>query len=723
MGVAVDGDTLIKCQPSGWGNAGAVSDQVLYGDGALEFVAMDQSDRTCGLSDENIDNQGSTIDYAIKLHWVDTYGHRVTILESGTTIGTFGSYVIGDRFTIERTGSTIVYKKNDTILYTSETPSSGPLIADAAIYSVGGTVADARMLGGRGTDLDHDWDVDADDRALLMQDMGRTDCPQGTDLNADGLVDENDLTIFNARPEGNYGYQTPLGPTYVGGAIREDTVWSLQGSPYIVSSSASVYGTETTPATLTIEPGVRVQFAGGTSLTFGSGTTYFGALRAIGTEAAPILFTSNASSPAAGDWRGIRFGDATHDTTTIMDHCVVEYAAQYGGTQVQSSIFCYDASPTIQNTIIRNSLYRGMYLIDASPAITGCTITDSGTHGIYLQLSSPTIRSSTIAHSGQCGIYLYGASTPIIGAEGAGNTISDSTTYPISCQSETPDPTIAYNTITNWGSNALCIGAGGIRNVHDNAWSGGTMAVELLGEHINENTTLTDEFNPYSVSGAVIVRHSQASNGTDPSKIATLTIEPGVTVKFASGAYLTIGYTSSGNNYYGALSAVGTEENPIVFTSTAATPAAGNWKGVRFVDQSHDATTILDHCIVEYGGQDGGTAWRSNVFCSSAAPTIQHSTIRNSLYHGIHLTGAASSGAALSCNELESNRNGILTESSANPVIHQNNITGSSECGVKNSTTGITINAQENYWWGNTADTCGTVDSSNPQGTAVDCPE
>ena len=61
--------------------------------------------------------------------------------------------------------------------------------------------------------------------------------------------------------------------TNVGGAITVDTTWTLAGSPYNVSSTVQVYGTSTTPTTLTIEPGVVVKFASGAALQIGNGTS------------------------------------------------------------------------------------------------------------------------------------------------------------------------------------------------------------------------------------------------------------------------------------------------------------------------------------------------------------------------------------------------------------------------------------------------------------------
>ena len=82
------------------------------------------------------------------------------------------------------------------------------------------------------------------------------------------------------------------------------------------------------------------------------------------------------------------------------------------------------------------------------------------------------------------------------------------------------------------------------------------------------------------------------------SEAARLTVSPGAEVRFVSGTGLMIGYGS----YKGALLAQGTDVAPIVFTSDAAAPAPGDWKGIYFGDAADDALSVLEHCVVEYGG-------------------------------------------------------------------------------------------------------------------------
>jgi hypothetical protein len=89
--------------------------------------------------------------------------------------------------------------------------------------------------------------------------------------------------------------------------------------------------------------------------------------------------------------------------------------------------------------------------------------------------------------------------------------------------------------------------------------------------------TWTKTKSPYTITGDVHVPKRQG-----------LTIEPGVVVKFAGHFGLTVGYRAT-------LSAIGTEQDLIVFT---AIDTDEGWFGIRFVNSGDDDT--LRYCTIEY---------------------------------------------------------------------------------------------------------------------------
>jgi hypothetical protein len=93
----------------------------------------------------------------------------------------------------------------------------------------------------------------------------------------------------------------------------------------------------------------------------------------MGTAADPIVFTSAAETPAAGDWLGVYFASTPHPTSRL-DHVRVEYA---GGTSSFGTESCY-YDPMLQN----DAAIRITTGDPPSQLVTHSTIADSASHGI-----------------------------------------------------------------------------------------------------------------------------------------------------------------------------------------------------------------------------------------------------------------------------------------------------------------------------------------------------
>lgn len=93
-----------------------------------------------------------------------------------------------------------------------------------------------------------------------------------------------------------------------------------------------------------------------------------------------------------------------------------------------------------------------------------------------------------------------------------------------------------------------------------------TSQTSISGSLIN-NTTWTPDGNPYVVTGTLLVPQS-----------VELILEPGVVVKFELGA---------GIQVEGKLSAIGTEQDSIVFTSNLEPPVDDAWTGIRVIGTSN----------------------------------------------------------------------------------------------------------------------------------------
>ncbi|MDO9547572.1 MAG: tetratricopeptide repeat protein, partial [Candidatus Marinimicrobia bacterium] len=152
---------------------------------------------------------------------------------------------------------------------------------------------------------------------------------------------------------------------------------------------------------VTVASGIKLIIIEGTEIKFPSGKklTINGILDAQGVLTNPIIFTSNNSSPSAGNWYGIRFEDSSVDANCILKYCDIQYA-QYG-------VYCNRANPKIENNTITNNYY-GVYAYYASPSIHSCWIHDN-TYGLLGASSSMVVTNNKIYDNSQdCGYFVGG---------------------------------------------------------------------------------------------------------------------------------------------------------------------------------------------------------------------------------------------------------------------------------------------------------------------------
>ncbi len=170
----------------------------------------------------------------------------------------------------------------------------------------------------------------------------------------------------------------------------------------------------------------------------------------------------------------------------------------------------------------------------------------------------------------------------------------------------------------------------------------------------------------------------------------TLTIEPGVVVRFNKDRILQVD---------GTLIARGTVGNWVTFTSNQPSPQKGDWGNIYFTDGSTDATfdasgnyqsgSVLQYCAVEWGG----SGVESAIHAPSAAPFVDHCTVRNNACRGIRVAAGDEESlnpipAVVSNNTITGNTN---TESNyfnggggihaTNSLVLSNTVIGNSSAG------------------------------------------
>lgn len=175
---------------------------------------------------------------------------------------------------------------------------------------------------------------------------------------------------------------------------------------------------------------------------------------------------------------------------------------------------------------------------------------------------------------------------------------------------------------------------------------------------------------------------------------ATLTIEPGVEVKFGGAFSLIV----SGHLY-----ANGTSKT-IVFTSNKVTPRAGDWNAIKF---NGNSTSTLIGCSIAYAANgtlvENGNVniekstvdfCQNGVFIANGTAMIQNSTIAQNLDNGLAITGA--DHVTLENDTVMANGNGILLTGTnvSNVSMRWNKISANKNNGIQidaTNHTGIVI--------------------------------
>lgn len=207
--------------------------------------------------------------------------------------------------------------------------------------------------------------------------------------------------------------------TVVCGEVVGSTVWTAAGNPYYVTCNANV----PQGASLTIEAGVTVLTSPGTW--FG----VQGVLIVSGTANAPVVFDSNASSPAPGDWYGIGVQSLAYAQITglVVRHATIGLLSLGSspsgqGVFVQDSEFAFNSNvgimaggyPGTARQYLRNVYVhdnRGGISANGTLYLADSTIQandDAGisaTYGLFLT-------NSAVSDNGGFGVYLFAPPSP-----------------------------------------------------------------------------------------------------------------------------------------------------------------------------------------------------------------------------------------------------------------------------------------------------------------------
>lgn len=442
--------------------------------------------------------------------------------------------------------------------------------------------------------------------------------------------------------------------------ISSSETWTTYGSPYIIEGNVTI----ASGRTLQINPGVQVKFAKGKNITI----TCSGTLSAVGTASSGITFTSNAGSPAAGDWRGIIFSGSGSNGSSLS-YCTLSYGGSPSLTTVRGMIECNNTGDT------------------TGPTISNCTIQYSDGYGIYTSgTSSPRITNNTFSNCDEAAI-----------CSEAGTTT-------------TSFETITGNTITT----------------KDGGWAiiKGGPATGIGGYNISSNTISTPAGTNYGYNAIYIRQANHTANTTFYSNVPyvfeDISVDSGITLTLQAGTILKAKSDTSGITITGTINAAGSSSSPIIFTAfnddtyggdtndSTVSASAGNWAGITF--SSTATVTAFSNCIERYAAGiviDGNSptitdnTFENNVIgveCKNGAkPTLRRCVIKNNTTGIYSKTG--SEPTVRDC-YFTSNDYGVRVDSSSKANIQDSCIWNNDSYGVYSDNTSDSTTATNN-WWGN----------------------
>lgn len=144
FGVTIVGGTITKTLAGNTFDSGCKSvETIASGNGYVEFVVpLTNKNMLAGLANSQPDHGIASLNFAFFIQSTGILG----VYESNVSKGDFGTYAAGDTLRVECIGTTVVYKKNGTIIYTSLTAMTYPMFFSVSFGSTLAQLTNVQML-------------------------------------------------------------------------------------------------------------------------------------------------------------------------------------------------------------------------------------------------------------------------------------------------------------------------------------------------------------------------------------------------------------------------------------------------------------------------------------------------------------------------------------------------------------------------------------------------
>lgn len=475
------------------------------------------------------------------------------------------------------------------------------------------------------------------------------------------------------------------GIVWIGGHISSDTIWEPLNTYRLINNTYIDPG-----VTLTIEPGVEVQFADGFSL------IVEGSLNSTGTDSNPIVFTSSRVAedppdPSAGSWNTIAFKGNRSEHFSIK-YSIVEYAID--GLTIQS----IDAA-IIENNVIVNCSGNGITLKGNSNVTIAANTIMSNMNGI----STGYWKEDVSGHSGinasdnvitlnqEFGVFLdsYGGSRP-------------SDPDPFGTSSYLYDVAVLSNNISYNGKDAIVIQSQGLtaeirhinvsnNTVSSNGGNGVSLSTIDIGRptgHIYLHDVAVLHNNISHNEGAGIYMFSGNGYGGDIFDVAILNNT--VFSNAGSGIYL----VGSAPDRIGRATIydVVVSANLILFNDGNGVHLNCRERISIYADGIIKNIALLTNRLIN--NRDSGIRGESKKRSELAYDLFLSENTMLDNYYGVYLGGALKTN--ITANSIGYNIYGVFYSNTKDNLVQHNdiydNIYG------MNVSDGATVTAEDNYW-------------------------